>query len=72
MNEINKSEQRAALAVANGTMNLRVNALFFTKLFRESFLIPALRRLPIQFGHEFYRPQVWIRIAVAGDAPGHR
>ena len=60
------------LAMANGTMNLRVDVFFFPHLLGKVLLPLLAFGFPVEFGHELDRAKMWIRVAVALNAPCHR
>ena len=66
------------LAVANRAVNLRIDVFFlfqlgsiFLSLCCSEFLAVSILGFPVKLGHLVDRSQVWLRVAVAFDAPSH-
>ena len=58
--------------MADGTVNLGVDVLFFPYLLGKVFLPLRAFGFPVELGHELDRAEMWIWVSVTLNAPSHR
>ncbi len=62
----------AVSTVADGAVDLRIDVILFAMLFRECLLCIFRLEIPVELGHLIDRSEMFVRIAVALNAPRHR
>lgn len=67
-----KGPEKSPLTVANRTVNLGVDAMFFAKFDRHLFLLFRTLRFPVELRDKLFWSKMRVRVSVTFNTPSHR